>query len=296
VVLATGGFQNNPEMKTKYFGPYGDQAVARSVPTNDGTGMLMAQDLGAKLSKSLGSFYGHSVAAPPFVQVPFMEFYTWGSQYHDNHSLFVNLDGERFCDEGKGVAGDLSNESLVRQRWGRACLVFDQAIYDKFGSVSASGTKMLDRTKEVISRGGRVAQANTIEELASKIAAWGYHPGNFIKTVKEYDAAVAAGKAGEMRIPRTAEYLATVERISTPPFYATEIVGGISCCYGGLAIDGKTQVLKARDDQPIPGLYAAPGTAGGVAFVHYYLSSLGALAGFGWIAGNNAAAYAKALR
>ncbi|NTW29455.1 MAG: FAD-binding protein [Coriobacteriia bacterium] len=292
VILACGGFQNNPEMKTKFLGPYGDQVVARSVPTNDGTGMLMAQAIGAGLSKSLGTFYGHSIASN--IDLSFMEFSEIGSQYHDNRSIVVNLDGVRFADEGMGLAGDLCNEALARQRWGRGCLIFDQYIYDKWGSTTAGGTPTgIDRTQEVLKRGGHVVSANTIEELAGKIAAWGYNRASVIKTVTDYNAAVDAGATANLPVPRTAGMIASIVKIAKPPFWATEVVGGMSCCFGGLAINAKAEVLKADGGAPIPGLYAVPGTAGGITFVHYYVSSIGAAAAFGWASAQNAVEYAK---
>jgi succinate dehydrogenase/fumarate reductase flavoprotein subunit len=292
VILACGGFQNNPEMKTKYFGPYGDQCVSRSVPTNDGTGLLMAQAIGAGVSKSLGTFYGHSIASN--IDVGFMEFSEIGSQYHDNRSIVVNLDGVRFADEGMGLAGDLCNEALVRQRWGRGCLIFDQFIYDEWGSTTAGGTPTgIDRTQEVLKRGGRVVSADTIEELAEKVAAWGYNRASIIKTVAEYNAAVDAGTTADLSVPRTAGMIASIVKIAQAPFWATEVVGGVSCCFGGVAINAKTEVLKADGGAPISGLYAIPGTAGGITFVHYYVSSIGAAASFGWTSAKSAVEYAN---
>lgn len=292
VILACGGFQGNAEMKTRYLGPYGDTAINRSVPTNDGTGIKMAQEVGAAMSKSLGSFYGHSIAAD--IPIEFGEFASIGSQYHDNRSIVVNLDGLRFADEGMGLAGDLNNQSLVQQRWGRGALIFDQFIYDEWGSTTAGGTKTgIDRTAEVIKRGGKVVSADTIEELAQKLSAWGYNRAQVIKTVREYNAAVLAGNTADLAVPRTAGQIASIVEIAKPPFWATEVVCGVSCNYGGLSINTKTEVLKADGGDPIPGLYAIPGTAGGITFVYYYISSIGAAAAFGWASAIEAVKYAN---
>jgi succinate dehydrogenase/fumarate reductase flavoprotein subunit len=292
VILACGGFQNNPEMKTRYFGPYGDQCVARSVPTNDGMGLIMAQEVGAGLSKSLGTFYGHSIAAN--IEPKFMEFSGISSQYHDNRSIVVNLDGVRFADEGMGLAGDLCNEALVRQRWGRGCLIFDQYIYDQWGTTTASGVPTgIDRVQEVIKRGGRVVNADSIEELAEKISAWGYNKAAVIRTINDYNEAVDTETTVSLPVPRTAGMIASIVKIAQPPFWATEVVGGVSCCFGGLAINAKSEVLNIDKTASIPGLYAVPGTAGGITFVHYYISSLGAAAAFGWASAKNAMEYAN---
>lgn len=290
VILACGGFQNNSELKTKFFGPYGDQAVCRSVPTNDGTGMIMAQKIGAGLSKSLGTFYGHSIAAN--IEHNFMEFSEISSQYHDNRSIVINLEGKRFADEGMGLAGDLNNQALISQRWGRGCLIFDQFIYDEWGSTTAGGTPTgVDRTKEVMDRGGRVVSADTIEELAEKISAWGYNRASVINTIEEYNASVDAETTSDLAVPRTAGMIASIVKIAQPPFWATEVICGVSCCFGGLLINPDAEVLKADGGEAIPGLYAVPGTAGGITFVHYYVSSIGAAAAYGHAAATNAVAY-----
>lgn len=292
VILACGGFQNNPELKTKFFGPMGDQVFCRAVPTNDGTGLLMAKEVGAALSTGLGTFYGHSMAAN--ADVEFMDFYEIGSQYHDNRCIVVNLDGKRYYDEGAGVAGDMNNLELINQRYARGCVIFDQNIYDEWGSISAGGDKGADRTAEVIERGGRVAKADTIEELAEKMSAWGYHKANTIKTVKEYNEAIDNGTTADLEVPRTTGLIASIIKIVEPPFYATEVVCGVSCCYGGVAINPNGEVLKEDGVKPIPGLYAIPGTAGGITSAHYYRSSIGAAVAYAWKAATCALDYVSA--
>ena len=49
VVLATGGFQCNKEMMTRYLGRHADVSQAQCVPYLDGVGIIMAQKAGAKL-------------------------------------------------------------------------------------------------------------------------------------------------------------------------------------------------------------------------------------------------------
>ena len=51
--------------------------------------------------------------------------------------------------------------------------------------------------------------------------------------------------------------------IETPPFRAIPLAAGITVTMGGIAIDGRAQVLRP-DDTPIRGLYAAGSTAGGM--------------------------------
>jgi succinate dehydrogenase/fumarate reductase flavoprotein subunit len=307
VILATGGFQNNPEMKDRYLGHY--FVWARSVPTNDGTMTLMAQAIGAKLTEGLGTFYGHTLPAPP-AQVKFGDLADHGgSQYYDTFGILVNMDGLRFFNETPappGVAGDQMALQIPLQRTGRACVIIDQTIYNNYGHGSPieGWTGHADRIAYAQSVGGNVASEQTIAALATDMAAWGYNATQVVNTVNAFNAAVAAGTTAALVPPKTPLTSGTnaangipisyVNAITTPPFWAVEVCAGVSCDYGGLAINTNTEVLKEGwENIPISGLYAIPGTAGGITQVYYYDSSQGACSAFGYVAGQNAAAYAK---
>ncbi len=68
VILACGGFEANPEMRTRYLGPGWELAKVRGTQFNTGDGIRMALDIGAQ---SFGHWSGcHAVAwdlnAPPY--------------------------------------------------------------------------------------------------------------------------------------------------------------------------------------------------------------------------------------
>ena len=99
VVLASGGFEANREMRTKYLGPDFDQAKVRGTRYNTGDGIQMALDIGAQ---SYGQWSGcHSVAweryAPDFgdPNEPHA-----GYRHSYPFSIMVNSEGKRFLDEG----------------------------------------------------------------------------------------------------------------------------------------------------------------------------------------------------
>jgi len=81
-----------------------------------------------------------------------------------------------------------------------------------------------------------------------------------------------------------------LRKIYTPPFYAARIRAAIICWTGtGLRIDTDARVLDAAD-RPIPGLYAAGETTGGM-FGECYASggaSIGNAVVFGLTAGRHA--------
>jgi len=99
VVIASGGFEANPEMRTRYLGPGWELAKVRGTRFNTGDGIRMALEAGAA---PYGNWSGcHAVGwernAPEFGDL------TIGDQFQ-KHSypfgLIVNAHGERFVDEG----------------------------------------------------------------------------------------------------------------------------------------------------------------------------------------------------
>ncbi|HEY2792426.1 MAG TPA: FAD-dependent tricarballylate dehydrogenase TcuA, partial [Micromonosporaceae bacterium] len=99
VVLACGGFQSNPEWRTRYLGPGWDLAKVRGTQYNTGDGIRMALEIGAA---SAGHWSGcHAVAwdlnAPEFGDLAVGD----GFQKHSYpFGIVVNSDGHRFMDEG----------------------------------------------------------------------------------------------------------------------------------------------------------------------------------------------------
>jgi tricarballylate dehydrogenase len=99
VVLACGGFEANPEWRTRYLGPGWELAKVRGSRFNVGDGLKMALDIGAC---PYGNWSGrHAVSwerhAPEFGEV---------ERSHDPYrhsyplSVMINGEGRRFVDEG----------------------------------------------------------------------------------------------------------------------------------------------------------------------------------------------------
>ena len=99
VILACGGFEANPEWRTRYLGPGWELAKVRGTRFNVGDGLRMALDIGAC---PYGNWSGrHAVSweryAPEFGDLSLPE-----SSYRHSFplSLMINADGKRFVDEG----------------------------------------------------------------------------------------------------------------------------------------------------------------------------------------------------
>ena len=282
VVLACGGFQANPEWRTRYLGPGWDLAKVRGTRFNTGDGIRMALDIGAG---PCGNWSGcHAVQwemnAPEFGDLAV------GDQFQKHSypfSMLINATGKRFVDEG----ADFRNYTYAK--YGRVVLeqpgqfawqIFDQKV------------KHLQRDEYRIRQMTKVT-GNTIEEFAAKLE--GVNAAEFVKTVAEWNKAVRTDVPFNPNIKdgRCTQGLAInksnwANTLDAPPYEGYAVTCGITFTFGGLRTNTDGEVLNT-DYQPIRGLYAAGELVGGLFYFNYPGGSgLCAGAVFGKIAGTSA--------
>ena len=281
VVLASGGFEANPEMRTRYLGPNWDLARVRGTPFNTGDGIRMALDIGAQ---PWGHWSGcHSVQWD--YNAPWHGDRKVGDNFQ-KHSyplgIIVNIRGQRFVDEG----ADFRNYTYVK--YGRAVIEQPRrAAYQIFDQKVIEMLREEYRIREVTK-----AEDMTLEGLARKLEI---DVASFVETVKQFNAAVQPGtfnpavkdaKATRGITPPKSNW---AQPLDTPPYVGFAVTTGITFTFGGLRITGEGQVVDL-EQRPIPGLYAARELEGGL-FYHDYPGGAGLMAGsvFGRIAGRSAA-------
>jgi tricarballylate dehydrogenase len=281
VVLAAGGFEANPEMRTRYLGRNWDLARVRGTPYNTGDAIRMALEAGAQ---PWGHWSGcHSVA------------WDYNAPWHGDrkvgdgfqkHSyplgIIVNLRGERFVDEG----ADFRNYTYVK--YGRAIIEQPRrAAFQIFDQKVVANLREEYRIREVTK-----AEAGTIEELARKLDI---DVEGLTRTVREFNAAVQPGtynpavKDGKGTRGISPPKSNWALPLDTPPYLGYAVTTGITFTFGGLRITTAGQVLDT-EQRPLPGLFAAGELVGGI-FYHNYPGGAGLMAGsvFGRIAGRSAA-------
>jgi succinate dehydrogenase/fumarate reductase flavoprotein subunit len=255
-ILATGGFQANPEMRARYYGQWSDRLILRSNPHSSGDGWQMGMGAGAAPSLAMSSFYGHLLPAPP-ARVPTNDFIAY-TMYHSEQSMLVNLRGERFTDESLG--DETSAQAVARQPEALAFLIYDDTVYHSYAVRPAlAGARAVDKFNESRAQGAPAAVAPSIEALCDALQNLGVYGPGVRESITTYNAAVAVAQADHLRVPRRAK----ANPIITPPFYALAVTPGITFTLGGLRIDSNAQVLD-RGARPIGGLYAAGADAGGI--------------------------------
>ncbi len=278
VVLASGGFQGNPEMLSRYVGPQSQfiRPVARGGYYNRGEGIRMALAVGAAPCGDYGSFHAQPVDPRSGRHEPVVLNYPYG--------ILVNRDGERFADEAPATV-DASYEAVSRR-------IMAQPEGIAFAITDARLEDVPNWRKSVRSDRAPV-EAETLAGLAE---ALGIDGERLARTVAAYNDS-CPGEAGFRPLaldgcatcglsPRKSNWARPVDR---PRFRGWPIIAANCFTFGGLKIDPGARVLN-MDGEAIPGLYAAGETAG--LYYRTYTGSTSVMRGavFGRIAGLGAAA------
>lgn len=275
VVLACGGFENNPRMVNDYLG----LAVYNPIGTlyNRGDGISMVLEAGADLwhmgvYEGIRFLGGAGLEAPmgersPYGTVGIPGFDTGGSY------VLVGSDGSRYVNETYMTRhGHVSGhgEWPHPQHTKHNHLIMDQAHYD----LIAQADQLDDRMASLI------VQADSIEALAGSIGA---DPAVLKHTIEKYNLYAQQGEDWEY-----GRDAATMKEIGSGPYYSFPMVARILNTQGGPRHDANSQVMDAQGN-PIPHLYAA-GEFGGFTSKNYQgASNMTECLVFGKIAGTNAA-------
>jgi succinate dehydrogenase/fumarate reductase flavoprotein subunit len=251
VVIADGGFQASFDLIRAHIASAPEKLLARNGGTATGDGLRMAQAVGAA-STGLDMFYGHLHSRDAMNTERL-----WPRPYADEIAaagIVIDADGRRFADEGLGGIY-LSNAVAHLPDPLGATIVFDQAVWD-----GPPGRGHAQPPNPLLPEaGGTLHRAATIAELAAPI---GIAPQRLEELVRAYNAAVDAGTLHLLSPPRRSDRYRAWP-IRTAPFYAMPICAAITNTMGGIVVDGNGAVLD-RSDTPLPGLFAAGSTIGGL--------------------------------
>lgn len=171
VVIATGGYHNDPEWMQKYC-KYGRFITPFIKSEQTGDGIRMAWEVGAA-AEGLGVLQAYTVVAGEndfmtHLQLTGMQPYLW-----------INKRGERFCDEGIRWNFPMATNAISRQPDATGFCIFDEATKNHlkeqgidYGVALPPTTKMtkIDSELERGVKEGKAFQGNTLKELAEKIA------------------------------------------------------------------------------------------------------------------------------
>jgi fumarate reductase flavoprotein subunit len=269
VVLATGGFGANVELRDKYNQnwPALTEIKTTNHPGATGDGLVLAEAVNANL---IG--LEHIQLLP--MGDPVTGSLSGNIEQGVENRIFVNKDGNRFVDEG--ARRDVMTKALMEQQDAYMWVIVDKHSYPTEDTKNNFNESMEELIKQ-----GRAFKGDTLEELAEKI---GVDPANLVNAVKEFNEVVEKG--GPDAFGRTL----FADKLDTAPFYAGARVPTVHHTMGGVEITESAQVLDANGNV-IPGLYAAGEVAGGIHGTNRLGgNALADIAVFGKIAGESAAA------
>lgn len=248
-VLADGGFQANRTLFEKHIGTGFDGVFQRGARTGRGDGLTMALAAGATLTPG-NRFYGHVLCSDakhndqvwPYPEVDALA----------TAGIVIDATGKRFVDEGRSGV-HLANELAAHATTEKMFAIFDQTIWDGPGtSARIPANPLLERA------GGTILRAETAADLAKQM---GVPLEAFVETLTQYNQAVAGGSLQALPTPRSDKV--TPMPIMQAPLMAIPICPGITYTMVGIDIDAHAQVLDVNAT-PIPGLFAAGATTGGL--------------------------------
>ncbi|HEJ83154.1 MAG TPA: FAD-dependent oxidoreductase [Desulfobacteraceae bacterium] len=294
VIVATGGFGDNPQMIKKLTGyDFGKDIYSFRIPGLQGDGLRMAWEVGAARTETrMEIIYGM-----PDVMTIGPELHEACRQPH----LMVNLLGERFINEGILPNTTFTGNAISMQKDRSGFLIFDEEIKRRmeeafdFLSVVFPFTHINDFDQSIRNALDQGYQhlfvADSIEELAEKT---GIIPSGLKQTVAQYNQSCERGY--DELFNKSHRYL---RPIRTPKFYSARHFPSAYGSVGGIKINHRTEVLD-KDWNVIPGLYAAGNDACSIYGDSYVFILPGNTMGFavntGRMAGENASEYVKTVK
>jgi fumarate reductase flavoprotein subunit len=328
-ILATGSISANKELIARFYqgDDYKDLQIMSGIPHNTGDGLIMAEEIGAKIG-NLSTLYigphnhgpGHSELTGMFIRRP--------------HSIKINRNGERFIDEGvwtNSNFGWMVSYAVDKQPGKMTWVIFDDRMiqdmisknefvgnfeymsakdigYHQKATPNTEGSANFEGDEKYAFYGQKkyrgVWLENLMDEIESEkaagrvkicqtveeIAAWtGADLPNLKKTLARYNMFCHNGYDADFL--KKSCHLIPLE---TPPYYVFQGPSGIDTCIGGIHVNYRLEVIN-KESRTIPGLYGAGVCTSGWLNGGYgfYGSELGFSVYSGRTAGSNAADYSR---
>ena len=294
LILGSGGFQANPEMRTAYLGPSWSLVKVRGTRFNTGELTRAAIAIGAQA-------YGHWAgchATPIDADAPDygdLRLTDKTNRLSYPYSVMVNLDGERFEDE----AADFNmytyarmGAAILAQRSSVAFQIFDQKVTPLLETRYSTGNPVVAPTL-----------SGLVSAIAERYPALGFRAARCLETLEAFNASTRSEPVFDPDIldGRTTSGLRPEKTnwavpLDEPPYVAYPATGGITFTFGGIRVNTEAEVVDSSN-RPMPGLFATGEITGGF-FYHNYPGGTGLTRGavFGRLAGRNAWSFAVERR
>ncbi|WP_280476130.1 FAD-binding protein [Nocardia farcinica] len=248
VIVSAGGFIANRELVHRY-GPQYRHGLELGSTGDDGSGILMAQEVGAATDR-MGNISAWRFILPPSAFTG---------------ALLVDAEGRRVIDETR--YGAAVGHKLVNEHDGLGWVLADDERMRLGIAQMRTQPAWFQRAQfEVMRR--KAIRGATLEDAARKA---GIDPAGLRATVEAHNAAIAAGAPDPVGKP--AEFC---EPVRSGPYWLLDVgikPSVINPCpmltLGGVVVDETTGAVRSTAGHDIPGLFAAGRTAVGICSESY---------------------------
>ncbi|SHI56336.1 urocanate reductase [Clostridium amylolyticum] len=267
VVMASGGFGRNIEMRKKYNPKIDEKILSTNSVGSTGDGIVMAEAIGADL---VGMEYiqTYPICDPLSGMLLYMD-----DARLVGGTILVNKEGKRFVEELE--RRDVISNAITQQT--------GQCTYEFWDENTTKISKIAENHPEEMKyliTNKLLVKANTIKEVAD---FFGVDAKELENTVNRYNTFAKSGKDTDFN------KRGKLTEFGAGPYYLMKAVPAVHHTMGGIKIDDETHVIS-KEGKVIEGLYSAGEVTGGVHGTNRLGSNAMAdISVFGRIAGVNAA-------
>ncbi len=239
VILATGGFSANVQMRMKYDSSLDERYKTTNVSGVSGKGHEMCEEVGAKFVH-MDYIQTFPISNPNTGELS----HVGGSRF--DGAILVNKQGKRFVEELE--RRDVVSEGILNQEGNVAYLVWGQEVESINNGVIENASEVNRLKKDDL-----FVKVDSIEDGAKH---FGINEKVLVETINKYNEYVKNGKDEDFN--RRGKLI----NIEEAPFYIQAVAPAVHHTMGGVVINDKNQVQN-ESSETISGLYAAGEIVGG---------------------------------
>lgn len=233
VVIATGGFSSNMEMRKKYNPELDERYGSTGHSGGTGDGIVMAEKIHAA-AKNMGYIQSYPICSPTSGAIALIA----DSRFFG--AVLINQKGERFVEELE--RRDVISQAILAQPGRYTYVLWNQAIEDVAHTVEMHQGELKEFTKD-----GLMYKVDTLEEAAK---VFNIPEDKLLSTIKDVNSYAATGK------DEAFNHRSGLVDLSKGPYWILKATPSVHHTMGGLAVDIRTRVLDEQG-KVIPGLFAA---------------------------------------
>lgn len=240
VIIASGGFGSNLDMRKKYNPEIDEKYKTTDVAGTTGDGIIMAENAGADLMHM-----EHIQTYPTCNPKTGIISYVANSRF--DGAILLNQEGNRFVEEMD--RRDVISKAILNQTNRESYLVWGQEV-EQVGNMTELHKDEYNNLEKL----DLIYKADTIEELAEH---FNIDVNAFKATIEKYNEYAKNGKDEDFN--RRGSFLP----IEKGPFYIQKVAPAVHHTMGGIVVNKDAKVLD-KDGNIIPGLFAAGEVTGGI--------------------------------